>query len=78
MRVVKLCLLRPICAKESQSDSMLLGLENLLRLAYPRKEVEGSSTLKEKFLTSIPRRYWKQIKAAMALTKTMAGNVMGW
>lgn len=53
-------------------------LENLYRQAYPRKCVDASSTLREKFMSTIPRRFRRQLKNSMSLTKTMGGVKMTW
>jgi hypothetical protein len=53
-------------------------LENLFRLAYPKKQVDNSQTLQEKFLSSIPRRFRKQIKSSISLAKVVEGTKLKW
>ena len=68
-------------ASMQQGESVRLyapRLENLFRQAYPHKDVETSYTLRDRFLGSIPRRYRKQVKSVLALTKTMGTGSMKW
>ena len=53
-------------------------LENLYRQAYPRKNFETSVTLREKFLATIPRKFRRQVKSAMGLSKTLGRVRMTW
>lgn len=53
-------------------------LEKTYRLAYPRRDVETSRTLREKFLETIPKSFRKQLKTALSLCVTMKGGKMPW
>lgn len=53
-------------------------LENLFRRAFPGGKVESSKTLLDKFLKSIPRKYRKQVKSALAWAESFGGRSMGW
>lgn len=51
---------------------------NLFKAAFPKKKPEHSTTLKEKFLTSIPRGYRRQIKAAENFQKLAGKSQLRW
>lgn len=51
---------------------------NLFQLAYPKKRVQTSTTLRDKFLNSIPRTYKKQIQNAQNITHMTGRSKLKW
>ena len=52
-------------------------LEKLFRAAFPRKIVERSETLRQKYICSVPRIFRQQIETSVALAK-VNGEVLEW
>ena len=53
-------------------------LERLFKLAYPKRDIDTSKVLREKFIKTIPRKSRQQINSALAIAKTMAGESLPW
>jgi hypothetical protein len=68
-------------ATKAQGETIRLyaaRLENSFRMAYPKKCVRSRQTLQDKFLGSIPHKFWKQIKSAMSLTRSVEKKPLSW
>ena len=52
--------------------------EKSFRLAYPRRNVEHSTTLRDKFKSTIPTSYQKQLTTARSLGLTMNSTDLTW
>ena len=53
-------------------------LEKSYRIAYPRRTIEYSRTLRQKFFDTVPRAFRKQLKTAHSICITMNGGAMPW
>ena len=61
-------------------DSLYLfavKLEALFKLAYPRHKVGHSETLREKYLSAVPRSFRKELKVQMT-SHTLKGKKVSW
>lgn len=53
-------------------------LEKLFRVAYPHRRIGSSTTLKRKFLSSVPKGFRKQMRTAQSICKTMNKVELTW
>ena len=65
----------------SSSESLYLystKLEKMFRKAYPKKDCDRSSVLREKFLFTIPSSMRKQLESQVLLSDQMNDRVTSW
>ena len=53
-------------------------LRNLFQLAYPRRNPEKSSALRDRFLATIPRSYRHQVQSALNLARVSGQGRLRW
>ena len=53
-------------------------LEKLFRLAYPDRDIEASSTLRRKYLESVPSDLYGQLQTAINITKGLTSREITW
>ena len=53
-------------------------LEKLFRLAYPRRGIENSKTLRQKYFDTVPKSFQKHLKTARSIALTMGHLEMTW
>lgn len=67
--------------KKKSEESLRLystRIERAFTLAYPRRNVELSKLLRDKFLSTVPTKFGKQLENAIAINKMMTGNSIKW
>ena len=68
-------------AKPYPNESLRLyaaRLEKFFRLAYPNKCIENSSTLRRKYLQSVPIHFQNQLQSARSIALTMNDREITW
>lgn len=68
-------------AKQRSSESLRLyaaRLEKTFRLAYPRRDVEHSQTLRKKYCNTVPKFFQKQLQTARSMSLTMNNVEITW
>ena len=68
-------------AQMSHAESVgryALRLERLFREAYPARTIEFSTSLRDKFVDTVPTQFQTQLKTIMSVQKTLNNAEMGW
>jgi len=68
-------------AEPMSGESMRLyaaRLEKSFRLAYPRRSVQKSKTLRDKYLHTVPRSFHKQLSTMRNVERTIHNREMSW
>jgi hypothetical protein len=68
-------------AKKEPDESLRLyaaRLGRLFKLAHPSRTIETSKVLRKKFLSTVPKKFKRQLENALGISKTMLGVPLAW